>query len=162
MKSAISEINEVVVSDEGKEYWITTATVEAAPERARAYLEAVLKWAEEFATHLAPLLDAPQENDYHEQYGTRFSRLLVDAHLPEGIWFPTEEGFTEDHMEDLIARIESWVNGELANFDGLYDDLDEDFDLDPTYILFGVPVRQLSVEDQRRLRRLGRAVGSGG
>ena len=142
MKSATSEINEVVVSDEGKEYRITNATVEAAPERARAYLDAVIKWAQEFATHLAPLLDTPREDEYHEQYGVRFSRLLADAHLPEGIWFPTEEGFTEGHLERMVDRIESWANGDLADFDRLYYRLDEDFDLDPTYILFGVPVRQ--------------------
>ena len=62
---------------------------------------------------------------------------------------------TDTRHRDLIDAV-------LADFDRLYYRLDEDFDLDPTYILFGVPVRQLSVEDQRRLRRLGRAVGSGG
>jgi hypothetical protein len=33
--------------------------------------------------------------------------------------------------------------------------MEEDLDLDPTYILFGVPIRLLSVESQEELRHIG-------
>ena len=33
--------------------------------------------------------------------------MLAASHLPEGIWFPTEEGFTEGHLERLVDRLEA-------------------------------------------------------
>jgi hypothetical protein len=33
--------------------------------------------------------------------------------------------------------------------------MEEDMDIDPAYILFGTPIRQLSVRDQAKLRNIG-------
>lgn len=151
-----SEVNLTVVGDDNERYEITQATIDAAPERARTYMEAVLKWRKEFDTHLVPIINT---NDYDTQFKVRFSNVLADARLPKGVWFPTEEGFTRGHMAHLLRRVASWAEGDLEAFEVLYDDLDEEFDLDHTYIFFGVPIHQISVETQHELRRLGREIG---
>ncbi len=48
----------------------------------------------------------------------------------------------------------------MDEFEADYTWLEEELDLDATYILFGIPIYLLSVESQQELRRIGAAFAS--
>jgi hypothetical protein len=149
------KIDVTVATDSGHARRITTATLVKALERGERYLTAAVTWRQEFERHIAPICTGPK---YDREHQKRFGQLVERFQLPEGIWLPTE-GFTEAGKADVMCQVVEWVNGNLEDFSDFYSRLDEGQDLDPTYILFGVPVRDLSVEAQETLREVGEKFG---
>jgi hypothetical protein len=148
-------IDITVTTDSGQVHRITTATLAKALERGERYLKAAVAWRQEFERHLAPLCDGPE---YEGEREMRFGQLINRFQVPEAVWFPTE-GFSEAEKTDVTCLLVEWLNGNLDDFGEFYTCLDEEKDLDPTYILFGVPIRELSVEAQETLRGVGEQWG---
>jgi hypothetical protein len=148
-----------IVSEKGKPYRITTATLQGAPARAENYLEAMTAWHEEVMPHLEKFIDGPDEDRYDEEFNRRLGRLLRQWQLPTGIWLPTD-AFSQAKKLDALCWIDDWAAGTLDDFSALYHGrMDEDMDLDMTYVLYGVPIMELSEADQGRLYALGERYG---
>ena len=137
---------------DGKTHHIDPATMMAAMDRAQKYLEEAVRWSKERASHL--------ESGNEEQDTRRHDRFLARNHIPKDVWFPIENDFTETDMMNVMATLHYWVEGTLEDFGEAYVTLEDGLDLDPTYILFGVPIRSLSVEAQDELRRVGATFAS--
>src|SRR5450756_1404008 len=84
----------------------------------------------------------------------RHKQFLRRNHL-EGVWFPIDNDLTEADRANVLAVLHHWTRGTLEDFGTQYAWMEEDLDLDATYLLFGIPIRQLPVESQKALRRLG-------
>jgi hypothetical protein len=156
---AASAPKATIQTKDRKTHDITLANMRAAGKRARNYFAAAKEWSREFSTNLKPLCSGPKEDDYAEEYAKRRSLILNKFQLPPGIWFPAGGEFRADRSEAALSRIDDWVNGTLDEFGPFYDWMDEDMDIDQTYILYGVPIRQITVEDQGQLRELGEQFG---
>ena len=90
----------------------------------------------------------------------RHDQFVKTANIPTGTWFPLDSIFTEQDSHGVQSILLDWDNGTLKDFGNAYAQIEEDMDLDPTYILFGVPIFNLSPESQRRLRELGERYGT--
>ena len=143
-------VPEATIRDQGgNTYQISPATMMAAMDRAQNYLEEAVRWSKERASHL--------ESGKEEQDTRRHDRFLQRHHIPKDVWFPIENEFDPTDLADVTAALHYWTEGTMEDFDADYAWLEEDLDLDPTYILFGVPIYLLSVESQEELRRIGAA-----
>jgi hypothetical protein len=138
-----------ILAENGKCYRVDAATMMSAAERAQKYLEEAIRWSRERAVHL--------KSGAEEQNTRRHDQFLKRNHIPMDVWFPLENEFTQADLENVMAVLHHWTEGTLADFEAKYAWLEEALDLDPTYILFGVPIYQLSVGSQQELRRIGAA-----
>ena len=86
----------------------------------------------------------------------RHDQFLRRNHIEE-VWFPVENDLTEADRANVLAVIHAWTRGTLQDFGTQYAWMEDDLDLDPTYLLFGLPIRRLSVESQEDLRHVGAA-----
>jgi hypothetical protein len=82
-------------------------------------------------------------------------RLRRAFGLPEGMWeAEAQEELDEVWLEDIVERlIQTWVYGhaDYSTCTDLLVELDENYDLDPHFILFGLPNRSLSTLGYRAL-----------
>jgi len=152
------KIDVTIATEDGKAHHITTATLLKVMDRGERYLEAAVTWRREFDKHLAPLCAGPDEEKYDGEHARRFKRIIDRFQLPAEIWFPTE-AFSKGDREEVSTMLCEWLNGNLDDFEDFYSGLDADKDVDHTYLLFGVPVSELSVEAQQTLREVGERFG---
>jgi len=129
----------------GKVQRITTATMLAAMERAGKYLEEAVRWSQE----------RDKTGAEGDQFMERHQSFLKSAGIPGDAWFPIEASFTDANRADVMAMLHYWGEGTWDSFGADYAKMEEDMDIDPAYILFGTPIRQLSVRDQAKLRNIG-------
>ena len=120
----------------------------AAIDRADAYLREAVRWSEELRAYLKAGVGKERDLRRHE-------RFLKRASIPANVWFPLESTFSETDRLNLMATLYYWGEGTLDTFHADYDQMEDGMDLDPTYILFGVPIYALSVKAQAELRNIG-------
>ena len=130
-------------TEDGTVHPITAETMLAAMERAEDYLREAVRWSKEL------------ESGKEELDTRRHDRFLKRANIPADAWFPLDNEFAETDRLNVMATLHYWIEGTLEDFEKAYDELEEGLDLDPTYILFGLPIRDLPVEAQEELRRVG-------
>jgi hypothetical protein len=134
-------------AEDGTVHHITAETMLAAMDRADKYLQEAVRWSEELAAHV--------EAGKGELDSRRHNRFLKRSKMPADVWFPFENAFTETDLMNVTATLHYWIEGTLEDFEEAYVTLEDGLDLDSTYILFGVPIRSLSVEAQDELCRVG-------
>jgi len=142
-KTAIS-----IKTKEGDVYRITTETLLTAVDRAEKYLKEAVRWSDDRDAHINSGSEEDMNTRRHDQW-------LKRNQFPTDVWFPIDNRFSQDDMFCVLESLDRWIEGTLADFERVYVDFDRGHDLDPTYMLFGVPIRQLSVADQKVLRELG-------
>ncbi len=92
-----------------------------------------------------------------EQDTRRHDQFLQGHSISRDVWFPIDNEIDETDVMDIMAALHHWLEGTMDEFEADYAWLEEELDLDPTYILFGIPIYLLSVESQQELRRIGAA-----
>lgn len=126
---------------------VTETKMLGAMNRAGRYLEECVRFGKERQKAI---------RNGKERNIRRHNLFLKQANIPEAVWFPLESDLIESQRLDVMAELHYWLEGTLQDFDGVYSKLEEDLDLDVTYILFGIPIQSLSVEAQRRLCKVGK------
>jgi hypothetical protein len=137
-----------VRTEDGAVHRITDATMLAAMDRAQKYLKEAIRWSVEFASHIQSGKEQPDTRGHNQ--------VLKRTKIPTDVWFPVDNAFTEADRLNVMATLHHWTEGTLEDFEEAYNALEAGLDLDPTYILFGLPIRDLSIEAQAELRRIGR------
>lgn len=132
---------------DGKTYQIDSTTMMAAMDRSEKYLEEAVRWSKERASHI--------ESGAEEQDTQRHDRFLRRNNIPKEVWFPLDNEFNETDLMNVMAALHYWAEGTMEDFEKDYAWLEGGLDLDPTYILFGIPIYLLPVESQHELRRIG-------
>jgi hypothetical protein len=149
MRSPITAPEATVRDKDGKTHQIDKATMMAATERARKYLEEAVRWGKECKAYVDSGAEDEMDTRRHDQFRRR-------NHLEE-VWFSVETYLSEADRANVLAVLHHWTKGTLEDFGTQYAWMEEDLDLDPTYLLFGLPIYQLPVESQQELHRLGAA-----
>lgn len=126
------KIDVTITDEKGQAHHITCEVIGASFERGENYAKAI-------------------QDSAHDELHKRFN-------LPENVWFPHVEGHRPS-VEDVTTQMAEFANGNLTDFHDLYFLLDEEWDLDPTYLLFGIPIADLSPEQQEELCKLGEHFG---
>jgi len=152
------KIDVTIATKDGKVHRITTDALLNVLDRGERYLEAAVSWQQDFERHLMPLCDGPDEEKYEVEHERRFKQIIDRFQIPEDAWFPIE-GFSEEDKEEVMVLLGEWINGNLEDFADFYHCLDEENDLDPTFLLFGVPLRRLPAESRRTLHDLAKKFG---
>jgi hypothetical protein len=114
------------------------------------YIEALLSFYEQ----LEQMDDNIGEEEEERLAIQEKERLRRAFGLPEAMWEPgAEEELDEVWLEDREILIQTWVNGhaDYSTCTNLFVELDENHDLDPHFILFGLPNRSLSTLGYRAL-----------
>ena len=137
---------------DGKMHWIDPRAMQAAMDRAQKYLDEAVRWSKERASHL--------KSGREEQDTRRHDQFLQRHGIPKEVWFPINNEIDETDVMDVMAAFHHWIEGTMDEFEADYTWLEEELDLDATYILFGIPIYLLSVESQQELRRMGAAFAS--
>lgn len=137
-----------ITDKNGTIHRITTDVLEGAIERGEKYLNEAVRRCAETASHMNSG-GSPDDLDYtrHDQWVKR--NKMTD------VWFPLEHSLDEDDKEVVFDLLQDWINGELEDFKWKFAFLNDDLDVDHTYLLFGIPIRQLPVSSQEKLQRLG-------
>ena len=147
---SVTEAN--IRTTDGKRHWIDPRAMHAAMDRAQKYLEESVRCGKERASHLKSG-HAKQDTRRHHQFLQRHS-------ISKEVWFPINNEFDETDAMDVMAALHHWIEGTMDEFEADYAWLEGELDLDPTYILFGIPIGLLSMESQQELRRIGAAFAS--
>ena len=112
-----------------------------ASQRAQTYLTEAVLWGKE----------ATQENVKLEPHQQRMQR----AQIPSDVWFSTEHVLQPAEKAEVLRLLKSWTAGKMDDFKHVFAVLEADYDLDATYIFFGVPIRQLNLRKQKALSKVG-------
>lgn len=114
-----------------------------ALERAKPYLTEAVKWSK-----ISQANDATTSK--HE------ARCLASG-IPMDVWFPIENPFNANDKAKVLSMLRSWDKGTMEDFEHVFGCIEEDYDLDSTYIFFGQPIRALSSRRQQILSKRGAA-----
>jgi hypothetical protein len=151
-RDVVSVTEASIRTTDGKMHWIDPRAMLAAMDRAQKYLEEAVRWGKERASHLKSG-NKKQDTRRHDQFLQRHS-------ISKEVWFPINNEFDETDVMNVMAALHHWIEGTMDEFEADYTWLEEELDLDATYILFGIPIYLLSVESQQELRRIGAAFAS--
>lgn len=120
---------------------ISEAVMLQASQRAQTYLTEAVRWGKEAAKadiNLEPHLQRMQRTQ-----------------IPSEVWFSTEHALQPAEKAGVLRLLKPWGAGKMHAFKHVFAKLEADYDLDPTYIFFGVPIRQLNLRKQKALLEVG-------
>jgi len=112
-----------------------------ALQRTKVYLTEAVRWGKELA----------QDNIKLEPHQQR----MQHAQIPSEVWFSTEHMLQPAEKSEVLRLLKAWTAGKMDDFNHVFAALEADYDLDPTYIFFGLPIRRLNLRKQKALLKVG-------
>jgi hypothetical protein len=118
--------------------------------------EAVLLGAlERTKNYLAEAVRVAKEQAAGNFNAELHQQRLHRQQIPTDVWFPIEATITADAKATVLQMLRQWSKGTLTDFAHFFTVIETDFDLDPTYIFFGIPIRKLNPRRQKSLHAFG-------
>jgi len=140
----------IIVGSDGTRHIINPDTMLASIDRAKKYLPEAVRWSAEREAQI----EAAGDRDH-----SRHDKWMERNQFPEGVWFPIESSFNAEDKATVLKVLRQWTKGTLEDFTHAYVQLEDQMDLDATYILFGVPIQEAS-EQREKLLKFGASFGA--